>query len=83
VSVTLETPRPGTIVWAYFRGYWREVRVLEIKPPVRVLVLYRMSTGYRRVRSSWTYLDRLSPERPKQTHHVVDMPAPPMPEAPK
>jgi len=82
--------RPGAVLWAYVGGYWREVRVLEVKagehvragfagtrqrqPQVRVV--YRLGTGGRRARVQWVKLDRLRADRPQQKHHVVDMPAP-------
>lgn len=66
------------VVWVYFGGYWREARVLEVDPPA-VHVTFRQISGARRSRTVWLGLQRIRAERPKQSHRVLDMPAPALP----
>lgn len=75
MTPTLAQVQPGTVVWAYVRGYWRLATVLEVHPPARVRVRFRIGHGDR-TREQEVALEWIRIERPRQGTRVMDLPAP-------
>lgn len=77
---TLDEIPPRGVVWAYVRGYWRKVRVVELLPPWKVRVQFRVGPGGRRSRRQDVALEWIRLEKPKSGFRVMEGEPPDPPE---
>ena len=76
--LSLEEIEPGDVLWAYARGYWRQVRVVG-KVRRRATVAYTIratSSASASVKVQDLPLERFRRDRPIGHYGIVDAPAP-------
>lgn len=70
---------PGSVLWAYARGYWRQVRVVaRVRTRARVTYMVRAtSRGSASLTTQDLPASRFRRDRPIGVYGVLDVPPPP------